>query len=154
MVRDDLVGSSADYAYDPGHDRAFSEWAEELMAQDAADIAVAAPPPPVAARAVEVWTGGVPSLDEHWTRPERWRRLIAGAWKSSGTIHCKEARPTSILTTSFQEIASFQRQQGEQIGLLTEALHFEKAQRRDEMASERLAREGDRLEQLMKRMEF
>lgn len=94
--RDDVVGTSADYFDHSGLDRDFSDWAEELMAREEANMPAARPSPPAAHRAVEVWTGGVPSLDEHWTRPERWPRLIAGAWKSSGTIHCKEARAALV----------------------------------------------------------
>lgn len=48
-----------------------------------------------------------------------------------------ESRLTRILTPSFRDVAAAQRDQGEQIGQLTSALQIEKAERRDEMATDR-----------------
>ena len=36
--------------------------------------------------------GLVPQLPPDWVRPERWRRVVAGAWRRPEAIHHKEAR--------------------------------------------------------------
>ena len=102
-----LQGASAQAFACPGYDREFSLWAAARMEEEAQPAGRASPEPdgpasslptgrsrPIPRRdpdMVEV-VGAVPRLAEAWVQPARWRRLVAGAWRRPGKIHCKEAR--------------------------------------------------------------
>ncbi|CAE8733684.1 unnamed protein product [Polarella glacialis] len=47
-------------------------------------------------RAMREVVGRVPIVEACWACPLRWRRVVAGAWRHAGSIHCKEARASLL----------------------------------------------------------
>jgi len=93
--RAQLQGTLASFYAAPGYPREFSEWAEAEMARSSEQRSFTRVAPQRPPELVEV-VGAVPRLDDAWVQPQRWQRVVAGAWRSRGKIHCLEARAALV----------------------------------------------------------